>query len=68
MSIGKNIQKAREQAGLSQRELGERACISETFVSHVERGAKKPSVDTFAKIADVLGCSMDALYRRAGPE
>lgn len=62
LELGKNIKRMRERAGLSQRELSKRVYVSEMFISFVERGAKKPSVDTFARMAAALGCSMDELY------
>ncbi|MCM1329983.1 MAG: helix-turn-helix transcriptional regulator [Ruminococcus sp.] len=61
MSIGFNVRKAREAAGLDQEELAERVGISRTMVSHIERNRKTPSVMVLADIAKALHCTMDEL-------
>jgi ribosome-binding protein aMBF1 (putative translation factor) len=38
--IGDHVKKLREQAGLSQRQLGMRADISPNYLSNVERGGR----------------------------
>ena len=49
-----NIKKRREQLGISQKELAERAKISQSFLCEIEQGRCKPSIDTAIKIAQVL--------------
>ena len=49
-----NIKKRREQLGISQKELAERAKISQSFLCDIEQGRCKPSIDTAIKIAQVL--------------
>lgn len=60
--LGKAIQEARQQAGLTQQELCQRANLSYSTLAKIERGAiKTPSVFTVASIASTLGVSLDAL-------
>ena len=49
-----NIKKRREQLGISQKELAEKADISQSFLCDIEQGRSKPSIDTALKIAEVL--------------
>ena len=49
-----NIKEKREQLGLSQKELAERAKISQSFLCDIEQGRCKPSIETAIKIAQVL--------------
>ena len=49
-----NIKERREQLGISQKELAERAKISQSFLCDIEQGRCKPSIDTAIKIAQAL--------------
>ena len=49
-----NIKERREQLGISQKELAERAKISQSFLCDIEQGRCKPSIDTAVKLAEVL--------------
>ena len=49
-----NIKERREHLGMSQKELAERAEISQSFLCDIEMGRCKPSIDTAVKIARVL--------------
>lgn len=49
-----NIKERREQLGISQKELAERANISQSFLCDIEQGRCKPSIDTAIKLAQVL--------------
>ncbi|HMT18647.1 MAG TPA: HAD-IA family hydrolase [Candidatus Saccharibacteria bacterium] len=62
LALGKAIQTARQSAGLTQQELCGRADLSYSTLAKIERGAiKTPSVFTVARIASVLGVSLDYL-------
>ena len=52
-----NIRERREQLGISQKELAEKADISQSFLCDIEQGRSKPSIDTAVKLADALGIS-----------
>ena len=49
-----NIKERREQLGISQKELAEKADISQSFLCDIEQGRSKPSIDTALKIAKAL--------------
>lgn len=61
-ALGRAIQSARQQAGLTQQQLCNQAGLSYSTLAKIERGAiKTPSVFTVAQIAQVLSMSMDNL-------
>lgn len=49
-----NIKERREELGISQKELAEKAKISQSFLCDIEQGRCKPSIDTAVKIANAL--------------
>lgn len=59
--IGKQIQTYREQAGLKQEELAELIDKSPIFISYMERGIRKPGLDTLLSLSKVLNVSVDIL-------
>ncbi len=59
--IGNRIKAARERAHLTQEQLAEMVGLSPTHLSVIERGVKTPKLDTFVRIANALGVSVDAL-------
>lgn len=61
MLIGRRIKEERQKHGLTQEELAVKAHIGTKFVGNIERGASKPSLDTFIKIANALNVSCDLL-------
>lgn len=52
-----NIKERREELDMSQKELAEKADISQSFLCDIEQGRSKPSIDTAVKLADALGIS-----------
>lgn len=56
--IGKRIRKRRKEKGLSQDQLGEQVGISLSFMGHIERGTRKASVETLARLSKALGMDM----------
>ena len=61
--VGKVIQRLREQKGLSQEVLSGFAGIGRTHLSAIERGVRKPTLDTFFKISDVLEIRASEIMR-----
>ncbi|HEX7368358.1 MAG TPA: HAD-IA family hydrolase [Candidatus Saccharimonadales bacterium] len=62
LALGKRLQAARRQAGLTQQQLCSQANISYSTLAKIERGAiKTPSVFTIQSIALALHTSIDAL-------
>lgn len=52
--IGQVIQRKREQKKLSQEVISGLAGIGRTHLSAIERGERKPTLETFFKIAEAL--------------
>ena len=61
--LGKGIRFYRQQRQLSQASLAEKANISVTFLSNIERGIKYPTSDTLSAIANGLGVEVYELFR-----
>ena len=53
--VGQVIQRFRKQKKQSQELVSGFAGIGRTHLSAIERGERKPTLDTFFKIADALG-------------
>jgi transcriptional regulator with XRE-family HTH domain len=58
-----NIKQLRDRLGLSQAMLAERAGISITFLSAIEREKKWPYPETLTNIADALGVDVHELFK-----
>jgi transcriptional regulator with XRE-family HTH domain len=63
--LGKRIRFYRQQRRLSQAALAEKADISITFLSKIERGVKFPTSDTLSGIANGLGVDLGDLFQEA---
>lgn len=61
MEVGKKIKRFRTAFGLSQKELAQRAGMSEPAIRNYELGNRTPSEKQLKKIADALGISMFAI-------
>lgn len=69
VSFGEVLRRFREMAGLSQRTLASRAGLSEEFVSSLERGKRKPRVESARRLAQALRVGdreRGALFAAAG--
>lgn len=62
MNIGGAIQLARTKRKLSQRELADRAGISVSYLSLLERSKRDPPLSTLQKIAAALGIPLEILF------
>jgi transcriptional regulator with XRE-family HTH domain len=63
-NLATNVRRHRQDAGISQEELADRAKIDRTYVSGIERGIRNPTVRIVAKIAHELGTTASELLRR----
>lgn len=59
--VGQVIQRFREQKKQSQELVSGFAGIGRTHLSAIERGERKPTLETFFKIADALGVKASVL-------
>lgn len=60
--VGERIRFAREQLGMSVRELARRIDVSASHISQVERGLASFSVRALYSVTSVLGIQMDSLF------
>lgn len=66
VGLGKRLQAARKQAGLTQQELCHKASLSYSTLAKIERGAiKSPSIFTIQAIAAALNTSLSELMGEA---
>ncbi|MCG7205101.1 helix-turn-helix domain-containing protein [Streptomyces arenae] len=62
-ALGPRLRTAREQNGMSLRELARRLGCSPSHVSQIERGLAAPSVSVLYSMVAELGLSMDGLFQ-----
>ena len=65
--IGRRIQRLRKEHSLTQEALAENASVSVPYVSHIERGMKKPSLSTLLRLSAALDVTVDTLLRGNQP-
>jgi len=53
-TVGNAVRAQRKRAGLSQEHLAEKAGLTRNYIGEVERGEKRVTLDTLAKIARTL--------------
>lgn len=58
-AIGKRVRAARRARDLTQEQLAELVEVSTSFVGHIERGTRVPSLETMWRICKALGLPMD---------
>ena len=65
LDLGRKVRELREDRGLSLKALAEKAQVSESFVSQVERGVANPSVASLRRLAGALDASVGSLFQGA---
>ena len=68
MDFGDRMMQARKQKGLSREDMGQAIGTSGAIIGRYERNDMKPSIEIAAKIAQVLGISLDYLVGNASLE
>ncbi len=63
-SFAEVLREIRQEKGLSQEALADKAGLHRTYISQVERGLKSPSLRSLEQIAQALGIPASALLRR----
>lgn len=61
-----SIKGLREKNGLTQVALAEAIGVTQACVAMWENGKALPNSDKLPKLAEVLGCTIDELYRTEG--
>lgn len=59
--VGKVIQEYREEKGLSQEVLSGLADIGRTHLSAIERGERRPTLETFYRLGEAMGIKPSAM-------
>jgi len=62
MNIGKAIRELRKEKGLNQTEFAHATGLTQTSLSQIESGAKKPNTGTMKKICDFFGVPEAVIY------
>ncbi|MEK7474114.1 MAG: helix-turn-helix transcriptional regulator [Candidatus Coatesbacteria bacterium] len=65
--VGRALREIRTGAGLTQQQLAERAGLSVSFVSFLEAGRKKGSLETYHRLAHALGIPLARLFSGSAP-
>ena len=61
------IRWARQDAGLTQKALGERACVSQQQIAKLEDPDENPSLETLDKVGRALGLELAIAFDRPAP-
>lgn len=64
MSLGVELRKARQAAGLTQERLAFAAGLDRAYISQLENDHKSPTVDVLYLICDALGIAASELLAR----
>jgi transcriptional regulator with XRE-family HTH domain len=67
-SLGARVRELRLERGLTLKALGRSAGLSHPFLSQLERGLARPSVDSIERIATALDVPVGALWSAPRPE
>src|SRR5437588_12571268 len=67
IDVGERLQALRRYRRCTLRVVAERAGLSESFLSQVERGRASASIASLRRIADGLGISISDLFQPEGP-
>lgn len=67
-TVGKVIRRIREERGLSQEVVSGLADIGRTHLSAIERGLRKPTMETFFKIANAMDIEASSLLKQIESE
>lgn len=60
--VGKRIKTIRKRLGITQEQLAFTSGLHPSFISHIERGTKKASLETLQKLAGAMGVGMDEIF------
>jgi transcriptional regulator with XRE-family HTH domain len=62
--FGKALRKLREQMKISQEELAFRSTLDRSYISLLERGRRKPTINTLFALAEQLNVSPTEMVRQ----
>ena len=63
-TVAWNLRRLRVAKDISQDDLALSADIERSYVGHLERGKKNPTVETLEKLAQALGCQISEFFQK----
>lgn len=64
IAVSRRLKKAREESGLTQKEVADKLELKKTTLSGYENGKSEPSMETLVQLANLYGVSLDYLMCR----
>ena len=61
IKLGKRLQRARKETGLTQEQVADKANLSVPYIGYLETGLRKPSLKTLKKLAKIMGVKVSDL-------
>jgi transcriptional regulator with XRE-family HTH domain len=61
-NFAKNIRRLRNEVGITQQQLADKIHVSNSLVSHWEKGDREPKPQELIALAKYFGCTTDALF------
>ena len=65
--LGNLVLSARKRSGLTQKELAKQTGLSVKTIQDTEKGRKRPTYETLARLTERLGISPDAFFQSKAP-
>jgi transcriptional regulator with XRE-family HTH domain len=65
--VGRNVQRLRAEAGLSQAALAERMGVDRAYVSGLELGQRNPTILSLWHVAEALGVKLQHFFQEERP-
>lgn len=65
--IGKRLQIHRQNQGLTQEFVAEKAEITTVYLSKIENGHVRPTIDILSTICSIIGCDLGSIFLNTTP-
>lgn len=65
INLGQRIREERQKLNLTQEKLAETINVTTTYIGQIERGERRPTLDTLINISNALGVSIDYLLQES---
>lgn len=63
VKLGRNLKMIRTKKGISQGDIARTLNVGRSFITNIENGKTNPTLATIAKLAKVIGVSVDELLK-----